>query len=334
MKILCAAVPLVSLSLAMLSCGSGSHQEVVSPPAVSSRACNPQQDANCHSLTVNGVVRTYLLHVPANFQPNSSALVIALAGGGNNAADTETGTQLDAKSDQVGFAVAYPDELIDSSQGGTNWAFFFDDFTDDIGFLRQLITTLQASVHPDPKKIYVTGGSSGAAMSHRVGVQLSDLVAAIGVVEGSLDAVSAGDTQTHVVPPAMAPVSVLIFHGDQDAKVPYCGGVQTGGATVASQDQAFNYWVGSMANNCSTIDTAAPLCDASGGISQVVEKDGTGCKSNVEVKFYRLIGGAHQWYLTPMNVAGQIPYNPYLNSISGTTTNDILWNFFAAHPKP
>jgi polyhydroxybutyrate depolymerase len=247
MKVLCLAVPLVSLSCLLLSCGSSKSNP--GTPTTSPRACHPQQDANCHSLMVNGVARTYLLHVPANFQANSGALLLALGGGGNNAADMETGAQLDNKADQAGFAVAYPDELINPGEGSTNWAFFFNDFNDDVGFLRQFISTLQADLHPDPKRIYVTGGSSGAAMSHRVGVQLSDLVAAIGVVEGTLDAVSPGDTQMHSVPAAVAPVSVLIFHGDQDAKVPYCGGVQPGGATVASQETTFNYWVGSSAKH-------------------------------------------------------------------------------------
>jgi poly(3-hydroxybutyrate) depolymerase len=171
-------------------------------------------------------------------------------------------------------------------------------------------------------------------MSHRVGVQLSDLVAVLGVVEGALDAVSPGDTRMHAVPAALAPVSALIFHGDQDAKVPYCGGVQPGGPTVASQETTFNYWVGSSANACCSLDGTVPLCDGQGNITQVVEKDATGCKGNVEVRFYRLAGGTHEWYLTPMNVAGQIPYNPDFDSTTGVTTNDILANFFAAHPKP
>jgi hypothetical protein len=38
-------------------------------------------------------------------------------------------------------------------------------------------------------------------------------------------------------------------------------------------------------------------------------------------------GGTHEWYLTPMNVSGHIPYNPHFDSTTGITTNDILWNF-------
>jgi poly(3-hydroxybutyrate) depolymerase len=120
MQVLRLAVPLVSLSCLLLSCGSSKSN---GSPATSPRASSPQQDANCHSLMVQGVARTYLLHVPANFPANSGAPVLALGGGGNNAADMETGTQLNNKADQAGFALAYPDEFINPGEGSTNLAF-------------------------------------------------------------------------------------------------------------------------------------------------------------------------------------------------------------------
>jgi hypothetical protein len=49
-------------------------------------------------------------------------------------------------------------------------------------------------------------------MSHRLGVQLSDLVAAIGVVEGALFL----NGNAPAVPSAFGPVSVLILHSDED----------------------------------------------------------------------------------------------------------------------
>lgn len=287
-------------------------------------ACNAQQGTTCQTLTSNGVTRTYLLHVPSNFRKGTSALVIVLHGSGGNGLGMEVGTGFSNLADQVGFAVAYPDGLLEASEGQTNWAYFFNDFTDDVGFIRQLIDTVQANVGPDPKKIYVTGLSSGALMSHRLGVQLSDLVAAIGVVEGAL--FSNGNPPP--VPSAAGPVSVLILHGDQDKTVLYCGT-----PTDASQEQSFNYWTGPSADKCSSFDTPAPLCDSQGNISTVVEKDATKCGGNTEVKFYRLIGGMHTWYTVPMNVAGQLPYNPDFDSTTGITTRDILWAFFAVHPK-
>jgi polyhydroxybutyrate depolymerase len=179
-KTSCCVLLLVSVSLLLLSCGAGSSNNG------GGVGCNAQQGTTCQSLTVNGVTRTYLLHVPSNFQKGSSPLVIVLHGSGGNGLGMEIGTGFSKLADQSGFAVAYPDGLLGSSDGQTDWAYFFNDFTDDVGFFRQLINALQASLRPDPKRIYVTGLSSGALMSHRLGVQLSDLVAAIGVVEGAL----------------------------------------------------------------------------------------------------------------------------------------------------
>jgi hypothetical protein len=51
------------------------------------------------------------------------------------------------------------------------------------------------------------------------------------------------------------------------------------------------------------------------------------------VKVYRLIGGGDACNLNPLNVPGQVPFNPDLNRHTGVTTNDILWKFFSEHPK-
>jgi poly(3-hydroxybutyrate) depolymerase len=161
-------------------------------------------------------------------------------------------------------------------------------------------------------------------MAHRVGVQLSSLVAAIGVVEGTL--VSPGAVSD--VPAAGGPVSVLILHGDQDPTVPCCTA-----APVASQEETFNYWAGPSANSCTTVDTAQPICDAQGNPTSLIAKRATGCIGGTDVQYYRLEGGVHLWYTTPMNVAGQAPYNPDFDASTGITTDDILWRFFTAHPK-
>jgi polyhydroxybutyrate depolymerase len=190
--------------------------------------------------------------------------------------------------------------------------------------MRQLILTLEGSIQFDPRKVYVTGLSSGALMAHRLGVQLGDRVAAIGVVEGAL--FENGPASGAPVSAAVAPVSVLILHGDQDQTIPACGT-----PTDASQDQTFNYWTGALA--CSRIDPTDPLCDSQGKITAVTEKVASGCNANAEVRFYKLIGGTHTWNTVPMNVSGQAPFNPNLDATTGITTRDILWNFFAAHPK-
>lgn len=317
------AALLALMSISLVSCGGVSTITGGGGVVDTGMPCG-QTGTNCYKLTVNGVARTYSLHVPANFQKGTGALVIVLHGSGGDGLKVEPNTGFTTEAEQAGFAVAYPDGLVNPALAQSDWAYFFNDFTDDVSFLRQLITTLQANVGPDPRKIYVTGFSAGALMAHRMGVQASDLVAAIGSVEGTL--VSSATPQT--VPSALRPVSVIALHGDQDTTVRYCGN-----QTDASQEETFNYWSGSSADSCSSFDTSAALCDAHGNITAVVEKDATSCRGNTEVKFYKLIGGVHEWYSDPMNVSGTVPFNPDFNSNTGIITTDILWKFFAAHPK-
>ena len=310
------------------SCGGGSNNT----PATTVSTCSAQ-DPECHSISVGGVTRTYVLHVPVGFQMRTGSLVLVLHGSGQNAAGIEDLSQFRAKSDAAGFAVAFPEGLI-QNQAEPEWSFYYNSFADDVGFLSPLIAKLQADLQVPIGRTYVSGISAGGLMTHRIGIELSNQIAAIAVVAGAV-AANPGDSAPHPALPqsSAGAVSVLILHGDQDAKVPYCGGTSTTGhANFCSQDETFNYWT--AANNCSSFDTAMPLCDAQGNISVIVEKDATSCRGGTEVKLFRLVGGQHNWYNSSMNVPSQIPYNPTFDATTGVTTNDIIWNFFQAHAKP
>jgi polyhydroxybutyrate depolymerase len=300
------------------------------------------------SVSVNGVSRTYLIYVPRSYVPGESALIIALhgRGGGGPGSAMEQYSHLDQKADEAGFAIAYLDGLPDAT-GTVNWNYFYDPFfsspPDDVGFVRTVIDSLQTRLHPNRRRIYVTGTSAGGFMAERVGVELSDRVAAVGVVEGGLFVFSPASPQT--VPVAQSPVSVLMLKGDQDPNNQYCGAVfPSFGVTEASSDEDFAYWSGRSANHCSHVHPAAPLCESVGvgdaqGIvtpgtpSSVLTKIAKDCRGDTEVKLYRLLGGVDNWNLEPMNVPGKIPFNPDLDRQTGVTTNDILWNFFESHPK-
>lgn len=301
--------------------------------------------ATNESVVVNGVARTYVLYVPCRYRAHESALLVALHGRFGTGAGFEASSQLDEKANREGFAVVYPDALIDAV-GSANWNYYYDPFfinaPDDVGFIRALIDLLLGRLRPDPRRIYVTGTSAGGFMAQTLGVALSDRVAAIGVVEGGISVIT--PTSPPSVPNATRPVSVLMLKGDQDAANFYCGAVFTQfGVVESSTDQDFSYWTGPAANRCTRFDTTAPFCSSVGTVgatsttfgqpTAVVAKEATGCKDGVEVKVYRLIGGVDRWNLNPMNVPGQIPYNPDLNAHTGVTTNDILWKFFARHPK-
>jgi uncharacterized protein (TIGR03437 family) len=283
------------------------------------------------SIQVNGVDRTYTLYIPANYQPGTSGLVILMHGMTGHAVGMDSWTQMNDKADQAGFGLACPQSTEDY-WGRTQWDYFYYPYwagpePDDTGFLRQLIDTLQATIHPDPKRIYLTGHSAGAFMSYRGAVELSSRIAAIASVSGTIFGTPVTDFR--LAPKAGGPVSVLMLHGDVDGAVPYCG--NSPDFRYATQDQTFDYWAAN--NGCSAFDTTAPLCNYSTPLANVSGKRATNCLANTEVRIYKLIGGVHTWYTQPMNDPKQVPYNPALGSTVGVTTNDLIWNFFAAHPK-
>ena len=330
-----------TIALLLVSCGghNSGGTNGSSGNVSNAAACDTVQSPTCHVIMVTqtdgtSIVRYYVLHVPANFPANAGALVVSLHGTGGSGLENETDTQMDTTSDQDGFAIAYPDALLSpNSDELRQWNFYFngtplptDASPDDVAFLRQLIAALRASLNTDPKKVYVEGISAGGLMALRAGVELSDVVAAVASLSGTLTLQQGGIAG--VVPAALGPVSAIMLHGDQDDSIPYCGGISPAGLN-ASQDTTFNYWV--AADATLNLDTATALCDASGNPTAVNEKDATGGLLNTEVKFYRLIGAGHS---AVYNNADLSAYNPNFNATTGTLCNDIVWKFLAAHPKP
>jgi polyhydroxybutyrate depolymerase len=162
----------VVLGLSAIACGGHSPT-------------GPSDPVKAETLIVNGMTRTYYLHVPAGFQSGSGALVLALHGRTQSGSFFRAFTNLDAKADQAGFAVAYPEGLFQPGNGAVNWAFYRNDFVDDVSFLRTLISTLEGRVHFDRRRVFATGFSAGGFMAYRLAIEVPESVAAIAVVGGA-----------------------------------------------------------------------------------------------------------------------------------------------------
>ena len=88
--------------------------------------------------------------------------------------------------------------------------------SDDLGYLRGVIEEIQRRFALDPKRIYVTGASSGGAMSHRLALEQADLIAGLASISGrtSYDPNSCHPTQ---------PVNVLQIDGSADTYLGWTG---------------------------------------------------------------------------------------------------------------
>jgi polyhydroxybutyrate depolymerase len=255
-----------------------------------------------------GIERIYFLHVPPSYDGNKPfPLVIVLHGRTQSPLDAQIYFTT-AKSDKEGFIVVYPEGLVHGAED-TCWnvgsgRYKFD--TDDVGFIRELINRLEQGYNIDQKRIYVAGGSNGAMMAYLLGAEFSDRIAAIASVAGSIGVMT--DQGPEQIPEPSQPVSVIIIHGTEDESIPYEGGGSWNRLSVA---ESVAFWV--KHNGCSTNSQNETSSDG-----QVVKSVYTGGTNGTEVVLYTLVGYGHIWPTT---------------SSSPISATDIVWDFFASHPK-
>lgn len=267
------------------------------------------------SLVSGDRTRTYILHVPPGYNPDQPMpLVLVLHGAGSNAERMVDMTGMSDKADEAGFLVVYPngtgllnDQLLLTWNAGFCCGYALDNNVDDVGFFRSLIAKLESELNIDKARIYITGMSNGAMMTYRLACELTDIVAAIAPVSGSL-----GDFQAS----SSSPVSVIVFHGTADPIVPYEGGLSsiaplTPGRVDKPVSFAIDFWVAH--DGCATTYTRV-----TDGI--LITDTYSGGRGGSEVILNTITGGGHVW-----------PGNDILTH--NINAADLIWDFFAAHPK-
>lgn len=272
----------------------------------------------------DGLTRRYVLHVPEGLVvPEAGApLVLALHGFAQTAPGMVAFTGLNATADREGFVVAYPEgtgpPLMLSWNEGAAWK-----TVDDVGFIGRVIDDVGTVVRIDGSRVYATGMSNGAMMCYRLASELSDRIAAIAPVSGTM--------ATSGFRPGR-PVSVLHFHGTADALVPY-EGPRPGGRVsrvvdFTSVERSVAACVEHIGAPVEAVVERLPDNDPEDGTRVESRRHGPG-RDATEVILYRIEGGGHTW-----------PGGPPQPAILGRTTRDLadpnglIWEFFARHPMP
>jgi polyhydroxybutyrate depolymerase len=287
-------------------------------------------DNRSGSLMVNGLKRTYIIHLPAAVNTMMPLVIVLHGGGGKGKSMVKlTNSGFDKLSDKKGFIVVYPDGIDkhwnDDRNGSETGYVTHEKNIDDVGFISALIDELIMKYNIDSKRVYVTGMSNGAIMSYRLGCELSGKIAAIAPVAGNIP-----ENLQNCRP--SNPVPVLAINGDKDPLVPYDGGEVTGPfgkkklGKVLSTHESILFWV--KTNGCSSkpVVTDVPDNDRDDG-TRVQKLQFMNDRNNCDVIFYTIKGGGHTW---PGGYQ-------YLGEwIVGKTCRDIIatgviWEFFEKH---
>ncbi|MBL4655220.1 MAG: T9SS type A sorting domain-containing protein, partial [Bacteroidia bacterium] len=247
----------------------------------------------------------------ASYLPeNSSPLVINFRGYTSNANDQMFYGDFRKISDTAGFLLVYPMGTLDGV-GQPYWNANWGGDVDDIGFTEALIDSLASEYNVNLNRVYSTGMSNGGFMSYTLACELSNRIAAIASVTGTMNL-----NQPLTCSP-QHPIPVMEIHGTDDPTVPYDGKA----GSMESIENTLDYWV--SFNQCDTSAIVTDVPDISLSDSCTAEhhiyKNGD---SGVEVEHYKIINGAHTW-----------PGAPIAN---GTTNYDIdaslkIWEFFAKY---
>lgn len=277
----------------------------------------------------DGIERTYILHLPSNYNPlNSYPLVVVLHGGGGNAQNIEEVTNFSQKADEEGFIVVYPDgtgkmkRKLLTWNGGFCCGYALENNIDDVGYIKALIIHLKQKYAIDENMIYATGLSNGGVMTYRLGAELSDVFAAIAPVAGQIGGKATPQDTLWQIPEPSSPLSVMVFHGMNDSRVPYDGG--TSNATHVyywmSTNESISFWI--EQNKCDTQPNRN--ISSSGNIIIDTYKNGI---NNTEVTLVSILNGSHSW------PGGRKGWEDGAEPTQEIKATDLMWDFFKTHSK-
>ncbi|RME45375.1 MAG: hydrolase [Deltaproteobacteria bacterium] len=169
------------------------------------------------TITSGGLERTFRLYVPTIYDPSKGhALVFDMHGFGGNMDQQAEATGYEEKAEVRGFIVVHPQGVDDSWNGGSCCGTAAEQNIDDVGFISDMIDAISAEYCIDPRYVFATGMSNGGFMSHRLGCELADRIAAIGPNSGIIGIENCSPARN---------VPVLQSHGTRDVIVPYEEGV-------------------------------------------------------------------------------------------------------------
>ncbi|HXH19072.1 MAG TPA: T9SS type A sorting domain-containing protein [Chitinophagales bacterium] len=271
-------------------------------------------NAQMDSILYDGLVRTYMVHVPPSFSGSDTLpLVFSLHGLLMNAQSQSDLSEFNPIADRERFIVVYPNGVNNS------WNTFgmpYHGGVDDVGFISALIDTIHREYHIDLTRVYSCGMSNGGFMSYRLACELNNRIAAIASVTGSMT-----DSMVHYCAPSR-PFPILHFHGTADPIVNYNGAVN-----IRSVNDALEYW--RQYNNCpAVVETRLP--DINQGDNTTVTKLSWGlCDDAAEVIHYKIEGGGHTW---PGNTENFFGVGGAINL--DIKASEIIWEFFKQYTLP
>ncbi|MFS4418481.1 alpha/beta hydrolase family esterase [Maribacter sp. 2307ULW6-5] len=271
------------------------------------------------SIMVNGQERTYFVHLPEGYgEDREYPLLFMMHGGGRLGYEgVAAQSQMSQLSDREKFILVYPEGV--ETLGFRTWnagnccpgATLLN--TDDVGFIMDLLDTLEQTLGVDGKRVYAAGFSNGGQMAYRLANEHPDRFAAVGAVAGVL--------QDFPFEPERN-VPIIHFHSYQDTTAPYNGG-PSDAPNIDLIFPSVEETMAIMADHYNCPDPVELVFSAQDGYDHF--RYGP-CDGGAEIEWYVSRDGGHSW-----------PGGQSLPSVEMSTqfsASDLMWSFFERHQLP
>ena len=260
-------------------------------------------------LTHDGLQRYYFIYVPDNLNNEKSIpLLFALHGYGSTARNHFSYTNYIPIADQNNLIVVYPQgapmntAITNSSSHWNVGGWTVGSNVKDIEFIDTVIELIKNKIDLDQTRIYSSGMSNGGFMSYHLACNLSNQIAAIASVTGSMTPETfANCNPTHATP-------ILQIHGLLDYTVPY-----NGLSYMESIPKVMEYW--SEYNSCSSEPDESTIENISEGYVINIQEY-KNCLNDVNVKLYLHSSMGHTW--------------PRISNY-GISASSEVWNFVSQY---
>ena len=273
-------------------------------------------------LQVDQQERNYLVHIPTNYDHNKpTPVVLIFHGAATNAAITVHFTGMSKKSDEAGFIAVYPNgtglgPLLTWNAGGRQGK-LAEESADDVKYVGVLLDDLATVANVDAQRVYATGMSNGGMMCYRLAAEMSDRIAAIAPVAGTVTVDESKPKR---------PVPVMHFHGKADNIVPFDGLGHNAPKFLPFKSVEESIAIWRRIDGCPDAPKITEFPDIEDdGTTVQQQRYGPG-KNDAEVVLIVIEGGGHTWpgKKSPIEFLGK--------STLDISANNLIWEFFQKHP--
>jgi len=307
--------PMIAMLTMMLLCRASIAQE---PSPKTTDPLGPGD--HTRTIMMGEQKRTYLVHIPKDYDPKKPApVVLALHGAAMNGSMMVWFSGLNKTSDAAGFIVVYPSgtgtgPFLTWNAGGFKGK-MAEGKADDVAFIAKLLDDLGSVAKVDEKRVYACGMSNGGMMCYRLAAELSDRIAAIAPVAGTI-AIEESKPKR--------PVPVIHFHGTKDTFVPFemAKGKTPSFMKLKGVEESVQTWV--KLNGCEE-KAKTETISKDGDEMKATRTTYGGGKDGAEVVLIVIEEGGHTW-------PGMTPPAGFMGkSAKNVSANDLMWEFFQRH---